>query len=101
LVLENGDIYNGHFVNGLPVGSGNLISGLHKLVFKGEFNGSFEPNYDLLELEFPDRSLFKGKLLEDQMEGHLILPNKETLIGNFDKFSSFWNGKVIKIYQNG
>lgn len=35
------------------------------------------------------------------MEGILELPNKETLIGVFDKFSSDWIGKVIKIYQNG
>jgi hypothetical protein len=65
VVLESGDIYDGHFVYGLPKGNGNLISGLHKLVFLADFNGTFEPNYELLELEFPDRSMFKGKLKKE------------------------------------
>ena len=82
----------------MPKGRGKLISGLHKVVFSADFKGTFEPNYDNLELEFPDRSHFKGKLKEELMEGYLVLPNKETLIGIFDKFSSDWNEKVIKIY---
>lgn len=101
VVLQNGDIFEGTFFNGLPKGTGRLISGLHKVVFKADFTNSFEPNMDMLELEFPDRSRFKGKLKENQMEGYLVLPNKETLIGVFDKFSAEWNEKVIKIYQNG
>lgn len=72
-MLHNGDIFEGNFVNGIPKGNGRLISGLHKVVFRADFTNSFEPNMDMLELEFPDRSLFKGKLKENQMEGYLVL----------------------------
>lgn len=85
MVLRNGEVVEGSFVDGSPFGFCRKTTGEYCL--EGKFVG-FDINADV-KIMFPDQGVFVGKLSfhQDTMTGTLTYPNQVEHTGRFQKFT--------------
>ena len=71
MILSNGNVYEGFFIDGNPVGQGRLLLGPQAVLLEGTFNNLYEPIE--VSIDFGKHGAFKGRILDTHMEGALEL----------------------------
>lgn len=98
MIMENGDILECTFRNGLPKGYGRWISGDKLCAITGDFVGLLPENHQVrkIHIDFKDTSEFDGHVFysDKSMVGRLSLPNKEVQTGQFFIFETGKHGLI-------